>query len=200
MFHNNLCFINIYNYNLNWFIVYFYISNNIYYNLSTWMLFIHNNQVFFKTKNFVIFISDTIQCSSINVPIYYAASSVSNSVSGITAAFWTNVFSISDFGWYCECSPFHRNQITVATWAQLPTVHVSALYQPTSGSCWTFRLIFNQRKYVLDDVCLDWIFPHVFIGGLVDLYVQVLQMLVGIIGSLWELIHSKCDWPKIVST
>lgn len=46
-------------------------------------------------------------------------------------------------------------------------------------------------------------FPSiVFIGGLVDLYVQfsVFQMLVGIIGRLWELIHSKCNWPKIVFT
>lgn len=126
------------------------------------MFFIHNNQVFFKTKNLVIFISDTIQCSSINVPIYYSASSASHSVSGITAASWTNVVSISDFGWYCECSPFHRNQITVATWAQHPTVYVPALYQPTSGSCWTSRFIFIQRKYVLNDVCLDWIFPLMY--------------------------------------
>lgn len=118
---------------------------------------------FLRTKNLVIFISDTIQRSSINVQIYYSAGSASNSVPG-TAASWTDVVSISEFGWYCECFPFSKNQIIVATWAQHPTVRAPALhsqYQPTNGSCGTSRLIFIQRKYFLDDVlvCLDWIFP-----------------------------------------
>lgn len=155
-----MCFINLCNYNLKWFTVYFsffYITSYEFYSYTIISFFL-------KTKNLVIFISDTTKCLSINVPIYYSASSAPNSVQG-TAASWTDVVSISDFGWYCECFPFPRNQITAATWAQHPTMRAPALhsqYQPTSGLCGTSNLIFIQRKYVLDDVCLDWIFPLMY--------------------------------------
>lgn len=39
---------------------------------------------------------------------------------------------ISDFCWYCPCFLFPQNQITVATWAQHPTVRALALHCNTN--------------------------------------------------------------------